>query len=114
MTLVVDASVVVKWLVREDDSDLAKRLIADEIMAAPELLFIECANVLRTKQRRGDLTAELAREAFGILADAPVRAVPIRPHVAAAFAIANDLDRSAYDALYLAVAIAERAVLVTA
>ncbi|HZZ87572.1 MAG TPA: PIN domain-containing protein [Caulobacteraceae bacterium] len=43
-----------------------------------------------------------------------MRAVPIRPHVAAAFAIANDLDRSAYDALYLAVAIAERAVLVTA
>jgi predicted nucleic acid-binding protein len=38
-----------------------------------------------------------------------LRAVPIRPHVAAAFPISIDLR-----ALYLAVAIAERAVLVTA
>jgi predicted nucleic acid-binding protein len=114
MTVIVDATVAVKWLVKEPGSDQAARLIQNEILAGPDLLFIECANVLRTKQRRGDLTAELVREALGILADAPVRTVPIRPHVAAAHAIASELDRSAYDALYLAVAVAERATLVTA
>jgi predicted nucleic acid-binding protein len=114
VTLIVDASVAVKWLVKEGDSAAAKRLIAEEILAAPELLFIECANVLRTKQRFGDLTPELVREAFSVLDAVPVRSVPVRRHVAAAHAIAMELDRSVYDSLYLAVALSEHATLVTA
>ena len=114
MTVIVDASVAVKWLLKEEGSEAAKRLIADEVLAAPELLFIECANVLRTKQRAGELTPELVREAFTVLDAVPVRPIPIRAHVAAAHAIAMELNRSAYDSLYLAVALAERAGLVTA
>ena len=114
MTVIVDASVAVKWLIKEEGSGSAKRLIAEEMLASPELLFIECANVLRTKRRRGDLTDEFVREAFAILDDVPIRSIAIRQHIAAAYAIATELDRSAYDSLYLAVALAERATLVTA
>jgi predicted nucleic acid-binding protein len=114
MTVIVDASVAVKWLVREEGSESAKRLIANEILAAPDLLFIECANVLRTKLRRGDLTRDFTMEAFAILEAVPIRGISIKPHVATAHAIAMELDRSAYDALYLAVALAERAQVITA
>ncbi|HTX50164.1 MAG TPA: type II toxin-antitoxin system VapC family toxin [Caulobacteraceae bacterium] len=114
MTLIVDASVAVKWLLLEDGTEAAKRLIADELLAAPDLLFIECANVLRTKRRRGLLSAEDVAEAFIVLESVPLRGVPIRPHVSAAHTIASELDCSAYDALYLAVALAERSLLVTA
>ena len=45
---------------------------------------------------------------------APVSAIATRGLAQAAQAIALELDRSAYDSLYLAAAFAERAVLVTA
>jgi predicted nucleic acid-binding protein len=114
MTVIVDASVAMKWLLVEDGSETANQLIVDEILAAPDLLFIECANVLRTRTRAGALTRESAREALATLDAIPIRTLPIRPHVAAAHAIALELDRSAYDSLYLAVALAERATLITA
>lgn len=114
MTVVVDASVAVKWLVEEDGSEPARRLAATEVMAAPELLFIECANVLRTKARFGQLDAQLSRRALAALAAMPIRSVSVRAHAAEAHALALELNRSAYDALYLAVALSEHARLVTA
>jgi predicted nucleic acid-binding protein len=114
VTVIVDASVAIKWVLSEDGSEAAKRLVADEILAAPDLMFIECANVLRTKTRRGELSALFAGEALAVIDAIPIRSIPARPHVAAAHAIALELDRSAYDALYLAVALAERATLFTA
>ncbi len=89
-------------------------MIAEEILAAPELMFIECANVLWTMARRGRLAREFASEALASIHSIPIRSVPIRPNAAAAHAIALELDRSAYDALYLAVALSEHATLVTA
>ncbi|MFI4973368.1 MAG: type II toxin-antitoxin system VapC family toxin [Caulobacterales bacterium] len=114
MTVIVDASVAMKWLLVEEGSESANQLIMDEMLAAPDLLFIECANVLRTKTRNGALARESARAALATLDAIPIRTLPIRPHVAAAHSIALELDRSAYDSLYLAVALAERGTLVTA
>lgn len=114
MTVIVDASVALKWVLEEDGSDAARQVAATELMAAPDLLFIECANALRTKARFGHVDAALSTSALSALEGMPVRAVPIRPHVAAAHALALELNRSAYDALYLAVALAERSTLVTA
>ena len=114
MTLVVDASVAIKWIMVEDGTPAANQLIVGDALAAPDLLFIECANVLRTKARRGDISVGVARQGLEIIDAVPIRSVPTRPHVAAAQAIALELDRSAYDALYLAVALAEKATLITA
>jgi predicted nucleic acid-binding protein len=114
LTLVVDASVAIKWVLVEDGSPAANRLISEEVLVAPELLFIECANVLRTKVRRDELSPHLARRGLSVIDGVPIRAVPIRPFFATALDIALELERSAYDALYLAVALAERAQLVTA
>ena len=47
MTLVVDASVAVKWFLPEIDSDQALALLAsDAVFHAPELLRLEIANAL--------------------------------------------------------------------
>ncbi|MSP42136.1 MAG: PIN domain-containing protein [Alphaproteobacteria bacterium] len=114
MTLIVDASVALKWVLEEDGSDAARALVADEALAAPDLLFIECANVLWVKARRGNLSIGDAKAAYAAIEAVPIRAISTYLHAAAAQSIAFDLDRTPYDSLYLAVAMAENATLVSA
>ncbi len=114
MTLIADASVGLKWVLTEDGTDRARDLLAAETLAAPGLFWIECANVLWVKARRGQITAADARAALAAIEAAPVSAIATRGLAQAAQAIALELDQSAYDSLYLAAALAERAVLVTA
>jgi predicted nucleic acid-binding protein len=114
VTVIVDASVALKWVVEEDGAAAAIALIGEELMAAPDLLFVECANVLSRKVRRGQISAMAAGQAQASIEAAPIRVAPAKPHVAAALFIAMELGRSAYDSLYLATAMAERAVMVTA
>jgi predicted nucleic acid-binding protein len=112
--LVIDASVAIKWVIEEEGSAAARQLLAEEILVAPDLLFIECANVLWANARRNRISPAEARVAMRAIEGVPLRAVPAHLHASAAQAIAFELDQSAYDSLYLAVALAERAMLVTA
>ncbi len=50
--LVVDASVVVKWVVSEIGTDDAIRGLKVAPLAAPDLLIAECANILWKKVQR--------------------------------------------------------------
>ena len=114
MTIVIDASVALKWVIEEDDAAAAIALIREDAMAAPDLLFVECANVLSRKVRRGQISPLAARQAQASIEATPIRVAPARPHVAAALSIATELGQSVFDSLYLATAIAERTVMVTA
>lgn len=112
--VIIDASVALKWVIEERDSDRAIALLEKEALASPKLLWAECANVLWVKARKGQISAADARAAFAAIDATPVSVVAGRTLAAAAHAIAFELDQSAYDSLYLAAALAERCVFVTA
>lgn len=114
MTIVVDASVAIKWVIEEQGSDAARELIAQDVLTAPDFLAIECATVLWAIARAGKFSRELARGALDAILATPIRLRPTADYASAAQAIAFDLDQTAYDSLYLAMAIAEHATLVTA
>jgi predicted nucleic acid-binding protein len=41
MTVIVDASVALKWVIEEEGSQAARTLLLDEPLAAPDLLIVE-------------------------------------------------------------------------
>ena len=115
MTIVVDTSVAIKWVIEEDGSDHARGLVAtDEALIAPDFLVLESANVLWSAFRRGRITVDRAKAALTAIQTTPLAFLPTAHYVGAAQALAFELAHPVYDALYLAVALAERAVLVTA
>ena len=114
MPIVVDASVALKWVIEEDGSLAARQLILRETLAAPDFLATECASVLWAKARRNQIPSSDARAGLAAILAAPVQMLRSAQFVAAAQSIAFDLDQTVYDSLYLAAAVAQRAVLVTA
>jgi len=114
MTVIVDASVALKWVIEEEDSAAARTLLFGEPLAAPDFLIIECANVLWVKVRRGIMAGQDARAGLDAILATPVQLLPSARHAVAAQAIALALDQTVYDSLYLAVALAEHAIMITA
>jgi predicted nucleic acid-binding protein len=110
---VVDASVALKWVVAEESSDQAAKLLGAPL-AAPALIEAECSNVLWAKARRGEMTPSEARRRSEFLMRVPIRLVPMSNLISSALALAFRLDQPVYDCLYLALAIDESSVLVTA
>ena len=116
MIRVVDASVVAKWLVPEALSEQATRLLEeeDDDLLAPDLLLVEVANALWKKTARGELTSTAADRALELMLEAGLELRGIPPLLSRATKLARELGHPVYDCVYLALAEAERAPLVTA
>ena len=103
--MIIDASVALKWFLDEEGRDKALDLIGREALVAPDFLLLECANTFSVKVRRGLMQAETAQRALVALEQRfGVRFLPSRTHMASALDLALALKRSAYDCLYLALA----------
>jgi predicted nucleic acid-binding protein len=113
-TLVVDASIAIKWVVEEDGTAEALTLRGRARLIAPELLVAECANILWKKVQRGELSTQEALLAARLLQGADVELLPTRSLFESATRLAIELDHPAYDCLYLALAIENECQFVTA
>lgn len=102
MSFVVDTSVVLKWVVQEEDSARALTLVGRPLLA-PGLVQLELANALWKKVRRGEIGADQAIRAFPT-ALSPVRLIPAAPLADRAFGLSLELDHPVYDCVFLVLA----------
>jgi predicted nucleic acid-binding protein len=103
VTFVVDASVVVAALVDSGrDGGWAEQFLASGALAAPHLLPVEVANVLRRSSAAGDISADVASLAHADLLDLRVDLFPYAMFAERVWELRANL--SSYDAWYVAVA----------
>ena len=114
---VLDTSVAAAWYLPEEFAAEARayreRLLAGSIrLLVPSLHYWEFANVLRTYVRRRELDAALAREIYDLHLDAPLD--PAEPDRRRVLETALEYDATAYDAVYIALALEQDVVLLSA
>lgn len=103
MTLVVDASMVVAALVDSGpDGRWAEALLVGGSLAAPHLLMVEAANILRRSAASGAISAEQASMAHADLLDLRVELFPYSPFASRIWELRENV--TCYDAWYVAVA----------
>jgi predicted nucleic acid-binding protein len=113
--VVVDSSVAVKWFVPEVLSQEAAHLLDGSFeLMAPDLLFAEFGSVLWKKITRGEIRTDEAGDILAALDAVPLVVVSSSRLGAAALEIAVAYERTVYDALYLALAVARDCTFITA
>ena len=101
--LVIDASVLATALVDDGaDGDTARARLRGQSLAAPELIDLEVASVLRRQHSVGRLDLRRARLALDDLLDLPIQRVPHRALLRRCWELRDNL--SVYDAAYVALA----------
>jgi predicted nucleic acid-binding protein len=114
-SLVVDASAMFKCLVNEEWSDEAVSILqAADGLAAPDLLYAECANAIWKRARRGLLPRSDAENLVVRLRAYPLQALPLGDLTADALRISLAFDHPIYDCYYVAATIQSGHTLVTA
>lgn len=111
--IVVDASAVIEVLLNTAAGKaVADRVLdPDESLVAPHLLDVEVLQVLRRYARAGDLDPERGEQAVEDLADLPVARYPHGAFLTRVWGLRDNL--TAYDAVYVALAEALDATLLT-
>lgn len=104
--VVVDASVCLKWFLKEEGTEEALRIL-DELttFVAPELIFREMDAVLTKRVRTGYLSLDEALALKKQTREIPCKTIPYDRIEAFAFELASTLPVTLYDACYLAPAI---------
>jgi predicted nucleic acid-binding protein len=119
MKFVLDASVALKWVLREPGSDKALAIRADfrrglHEFVAPDVFLAEIAHALARAERRNIVVSP---KGSVLLADLLTTVSQLRsslPLLPIAFSIASAMRISFYDCLYVALAERERCELLTA
>lgn len=116
---VIDASALVKLVLPEEHSGIARRIVSgygrgELRLLAPDFILTECANVLWRHARRADSATVDAVAALDVLRRHQIALTPQGELVEAALGFALTYGSSVYDALYCALALREGADLITA
>ena len=114
MSVVVDASIAVKWVIAEEGHLESLELSRAQPLVAPDLVLVEAANVLWKKVRLRQLSAEQARQGLGFIREAYAELVSLPELIQRALDISLAIDHPVYDCVYLACAEREQLELFTA
>ena len=113
--IVVDASVAVKWFLPEEQSESARSLLrSGHQLFAPELIYAEVGSVLRKRARGGEIQDAVALDVLAMLRALRMDIHSMRPLLEAAWRVSTACQISFYDSVYLALAVAQDAKVVTA
>jgi predicted nucleic acid-binding protein len=113
--LVLDASVAAKIFFQEEGSETARRVLKEGApLLAPDLLFVEMASLAVKRVRRGLSTPQEAAFAVRSVRDLIDVVTPVATLCDRAFQLAIRHGFSAYDGVYLVLAEAEGAIMLTA
>jgi predicted nucleic acid-binding protein len=101
--LIVDASLVVAALVDSGrDGIWADHLLGTDTLAAPHLMQVEVANILRRSVASGSISADTAALALADLLALPVELFPYAPFATRVWELRDNV--TAYDGWYVALA----------
>lgn len=115
MTLVIDASVAVKWFLDEPLQENARQILFRETaLHAPDLLIPEVANAVWKRLLRNEIEMPQAQEIMQTVSHPFASLLPSAVLGERALEFACDLQHPAYDCFYLACAEAVEGVVVTA
>ena len=110
--IILDASVAVKWVLREEHAATARRILSTRDLLAP--LWAEVGNTLWKRHRRQESSIEEVRRMLAEIQWLPITTFAHWPLLPAALDLAISLHQTVYDCLYLALAEARNSVMVTA
>ena len=103
MTLVLDASVLVAALVQSNEvGTWAESVIAHGALAAPELVLVETANILRRLERARLVSTFESRSAFADMLRLDIEFFPFAPFANRVWDLRENL--TSYDACYVVLA----------
>jgi predicted nucleic acid-binding protein len=116
VTLVVDASVALKWfLADEPDADRALAVLrGGGVLVAPDIILAEVCNAAWRSARLGRIARNQVKEIANALPRFFDRIAGSATLIARAVEIADQLDHPVYDSLYLSLAEMEQANVITA
>jgi predicted nucleic acid-binding protein len=103
--IVVDSSVALQWVLPEAGAQAAEALLGSEL-AAPDIIFIEVANVLGKKVRAGETTLHHAAGSLELVGDNIGRIEPTRLLIERALELSVDLSHPVDDCAFLSCALA--------
>ncbi|PWE32917.1 VapC toxin family PIN domain ribonuclease [Maritimibacter sp. 55A14] len=110
--VVVDASVVASWLLPSDTGDKTVEILGRVRLHAPSIFWAETRNILLAAERRKRLTETMMVEAVSLLPAVRVR-LDTAPEGDYVMGLARVYELTAYDALYLELALRRQAPLLT-
>jgi len=117
---VVDASVVLKWFLRDEIEGPRALAVLDRFLTgaldiiAPALLEFEVINGLRIAGKRGRISNRAVKDAARAFLDLGLQFVPLSFYAEGTLDLAEKYDLSAYDASYPALAVESGIDLITA
>ena len=112
MPFVVDASVALAWHFEDEASEYADRVLErlrEDRAAAPSIWSLEVANALLVAERRGRLSPAKVARAVELLLELPISIHDVAAELVlgAVLDLARAHGLSAYDAVYLELAMRE-------